>query len=449
MKEELNLFFYHDTRIEKLGGVYPVKLALYRPRFKKKKLFRIGLDLTEAEFEQGHLKNEPTRKADKITGKAKKELEEKLDRLKATESRAKEILAELHDFSFYEFENRFYNKAAKVGAYYYFEAAIQKMKSEGRVRTAETYTLALKKLKEFANLKKKKPLDELPFEDITSKFLFDFERWLATYYNHTESTIGIYIRPLRTVFNTAIADKNSSVKAELYPFGGKQYTPPSGQNVKKALTAYQLKQLFEAQPENKFQEKAKDFWFFSYLANGINFKDIAELKFGNINGNRLFFYRSKTKAKTKAAPVLIQAVLPEFALNVLKKYGKPEGKKEEFVFDIISPLHNPEEALRRLKGFTRFVNQHMKKLAEGYNKNLTLEHAKAKKEPPKEEELLPADISTYWARHSFTTQAIRKGASMELLQESLGHKNLATTQNYFAGFTSDVKDNLAKSLLEF
>lgn len=449
MKEEIRLSFYLDNRRKKAASLYPVKLRIYQPRTTKEKLCRIGLDMTEEEFGQGYLKNEPTRKADKLTGKAKKELEEKLDRLAATYTKAKEILADLNEFSFDEFESRFYNKAAQVGAYYYFEAAIQKMKSEGRIRTAETYMTALKKLKEFANLKKKKPLEELPFENITSKFLFDFEHWLATYYHHTESTIGIYIRPLRTVFNTAIADKNSNVKAELYPFGGKQYTPPTGQNVKKALTAHQLKKLFEAQPENKFQEKAKEFWFFSYLANGINFKDIAELKFGNIKGSRLFFYRAKTKAKTKAAPVLIQAILPEFALDVLKKYGKPEGKKDEYIFDILNPSLTPEQSVIRIKAFTRYVNQHMKKLAEAHNKKLTEEHTKAEKDPPHEEELLPVEISTYWARHSFTTQAIRKGASMELLQESLGHKNLATTQNYFAGFTSEVKETLAKSLLEF
>ena len=62
---------------------------------------------------------------------------------------------------------------------------------------------------------------------------------------------------------------------------------------------------------------------------------------------------------------------------------------------------------------------------------------------------LPEDLTTYWARHTFTTQAIRKGASMELLQESLGHTNIKTTQNYFAGFTTDVKKRLSESLLNF
>ena len=38
---------------------------------------------------------------------------------------------------------------------------------------------------------------------------------------------------------------------------------------------------------------------------------------------------------------------------------------------------------------------------------------------------------------------------MELVQESLGHKSIKTTQNYFAGFPTDVKKKLSESLLIF
>lgn len=449
MKEEIRLSFYLDNRRKKAEALYPVKLRIYQPRTTKEKLFRIGLDFTEEEFKQGYLKQKPELAKDQIKGKAKKELEEKLDQLTATYTKAKELLQDLKEFNFEEFEKRFYNKAAKVGAFFYFEETIQKMKFEGRVRTAESYQLALKNLKQFANLKRKKPLADLPFENITTKFLNQYESWLATEKNHSKSTIGIYIRPLRAVFNTAIADKNSGVKFDIYPFGGKNgYQPPTGQNIKKALSASQLKTLFELQPQNQYQQKAKDFWFFSYLANGMNFKDIAELKFENLHGHRLAFYRSKTKNKTKAAPVLIQALLPEKALEILNTYSKPQGKKEDFIFDILSPEDNPEKAVIKVKAFTRFVNQHIKKLAETHNQKVKAEAEKQNKKAA-EADLLPEEISTYWARHSFTTQAIRKGASMELLQESLGHKNLATTQNYWAGFATDVKENLAKSLLEF
>jgi site-specific recombinase XerD len=53
----------------------------------------------------------------------------------------------------------------------------------------------------------------------------------------------------------------------------------------------------------------------------------------------------------------------------------------------------------KVKNFTRFVNQHLKKLAKSLG--------------------ITEDISTYFARHSFATIAIRSGASMEFVSETL------------------------------
>jgi site-specific recombinase XerD len=44
---------------------------------------------------------------------------------------------------------------------------------------------------------------------------------------------------------------------------------------------------------------------------------------------------------------------------------------------------------------------------------------------------------------------VRKGASMEFIQESLGHKDLSTTQSYFAGFDDESKKEFSKSLMDF
>ncbi|WP_420401354.1 tyrosine-type recombinase/integrase [Flagellimonas sp.] len=302
------------------------------------------------------------------------------------------------------------------------------MEQEGRVRTAENYSLSYRRLKGYINLSRIKKLDDIPFEKISVGFLKKYEKYLVNE-GCSLATIGIYLRPLRAIFNLAINDPNSGLRESMYPFGKSQYQIPTGQNVKKALSPEQLKTLFESKPENDQQKKAKDFWFFSYLANGMNFKDIAELKYGNLSDNRISFYRAKTQRTTKSNPKLIQAMLPVFALNVIEEYGNKNSKSEDYIFPILSQSDSALQAANKVKDFTRFVNQHIKKLAM--------------------ENGITDEISTYWARHSFTTQAIRKGASMELLQESLGHKSLSTTQNYFAGFSNDVKQKLSESLLNF
>ncbi|MDT3404282.1 hypothetical protein [Mucilaginibacter terrae] len=55
---------------------------------------------------------------------------------------------------------------------------------------------------------------------------------------------------------------------------------------------------------------------------------------------------------------------------------------------------------------------------------------------------------TMEARHSFTTQVTRK-QGMEFAQEALGHTTLATTQNYWAGFQSETKKEMADMLMNF
>jgi integrase/recombinase XerD len=448
MKEQIRLSFYLDNRRKKATGFYPVKLRLYQPATTKEKLFRTGYDLNEPAFTQCLLGKDPDKGQKKLTRKEKEAFAETTIKIEAVRDKAKEILADMVSFDFAEFERKYFDKSSGRDMDYYFALKIEQLNNEGGARTADVYRLALARLKDYLNTTRKKPFERVPFDRVTPDILRGYEKYYLKK-GRSPASIGIYLRPVRTIFNMAIADKNSELKADQYPFGKHKYTPPTGHNVKKALSPAQLQLLFELEPENEYQKKAKAFWFFSYLANGMNFKDIAELKYKNLNGNRVAFYRSKTKSTTRSNPQLIQAILPEFAQRVIAEYGNPEQKNENYIFSIIEKSDTPAATVRKIKGFTRFVNQHVKKMAAAHNARLVAKHEKQKLDPPTPEQLIPEQISTYWARHSFTTQAIRKGATMELLQESLGHKNLATTQNYFAGFTTEVKENLANSLLEF
>ena len=85
------------------------------------------------------------------------------------------------------------------------------------------------------------------------------------------TSVGIYLRTLRVVFNNAIDDKD--ISNNIYPFGKKKYQIPTSKKVKKALNREQLKSLFNSKPKTKEQEEAKDFWFFSYMSYGMNLKD--------------------------------------------------------------------------------------------------------------------------------------------------------------------------------
>jgi site-specific recombinase XerD len=57
-------------------------------------------------------------------------------------------------------------------------------------------------------------------------------------------------------------------------------------------------------------------------------------------------------------------------------------------------------------------------------------------------------LSTYWARHSFATNAIIAGASMEFVSEALQHSSINTTRGYFAGFENDKKKEISTKLMD-
>ena len=428
MSKEYTLSFYFDCRRKKGKNNFPVKLRLYHPPSTKEKLFRTGYYFTEAEYNQAVKLN--TAKGEMKVSKARKE--EIVEILHVLRSKGNMILNELSEFSFEAFERRYYNKSAKLDICNYYEDYIKQLEQNKKIKTAEVYGLSLLRLKTYLEHLKKKLPTEIPFDLITPSFLEGYKNYY-TDLGRTNATIGIYLRPLRTIFNQAISDPNSGVKKSLYPFGkrtAKKFQIPSGYKKKKALTKEQLKILFEAKPANEYQKRAKAFWFFSYLANGMNIKDIALLTFSSVNGNELSFERAKTKTEQGTAKDEIKVVLPIFAKKVIKEYGNKKGKKDDYIFPILSKNDTPLEESNKIKNFNRYVGQHIKKLAIAND--------------------LPSDISSYWARHSFATFAINHGnASMELVQESLGHKSIKTTQNYFAGFTTDVKKKLSESLLNF
>jgi site-specific recombinase XerD len=59
----------------------------------------------------------------------------------------------------------------------------------------------------------------------------------------------------------------------------------------------------------------------------------------------------------------------------------------------------------------------------------------------------PDQITFYTARHSFATILKKKGHSVELISELLGHSDIKTTQIYLGSFDDATKDAAFEDLL--
>ena len=83
------------------------------------------------------------------------------------------------------------------------------------------------------------------------------------------------------------------------------------------------------------------------------------------------------------------------------------------------------------------------------NKTKYLTHSINKRMKEVGEKLGIGNISTYTARHSFATVLKRSGTNISYISESLGHSNLAITENYLASFERDERMKNAQLLTKF
>lgn len=402
---------YHDTRKPTQDGIYPVRILVY---YGTQRYFFTGIRLSEEDFANSYKSPKP--KGDRL-----KELKIELT---AIEAKANEVVDEIKVFTFEKFEKEmFTTRRSLTNIIDHYKTYIAELDKNEQTGTSSSYSCSINSIQEYINYGRKNPISVITFDMITPEFLNKYENWMIAQ-DKSRTTVGIYLRATRKIFNQAIEDR--IIDKEIYPF--KKYKIPTGKNIKKALEAPDLKKLFDADTKgNIYQEKAKAFWFFSYQCNGMNIRDISELKFKDLHGTYFSFLRHKTIRTTKEDPKPIIVPMTDYVIWVMEKYGNKKGKPNDYIFPVFE--HGMDAKTRHVvnQNFVRFINQHMKKLAN----NNGMEYK-----------------GTMEARHSFTTQVTRK-QGLEFAQESLGHTTFATTQNYWAGFQNDTKKEMADMLMNF
>lgn len=417
MKRDYEISLWLDPRRKLKSGKFPVKLRVYTQLpIKSQKLFATKFEFSEDEFS-----------ATWLTTKPRKKYKETRAEMQALVGRANEIAKQIQPFNIETFEKKIYRKAgAGIRLQYQFQQVIKELKKYERFGSASSYDLTEKAIREFSESRNTK-YENLTFYDITVKWLTDFEHYLTVQASKKRSltTVGIYARTLRAVYNRAINE--GEISKDFYPF--LKYEIPRTRKVKKALSKEELKQLFDAPTSTPWQEKAKDFFFLSFSCSGINLKDLAYLRYRDIQDDRLTFVRAKTRLTSKGNQKAITVYLNDFAKQVIQKYGNPDITPENFIFDIIRADQSAEVQRKKIIAFLSMLNQSLKHICKVNG--------------------LPETISFYTARHSYATTAIRSGVSMEFVSEALGHNNITTTQAYFAGFDDQSKKEFAETLMNF
>lgn len=341
--------------------------------------------------------------------------------LSLIENKAKEIIASMEDFSFKQFKSKFGIPGGELtNIIYFFERKIEEFKNNNQYVSSRQYVTAMRSLIKFSGTKR------IDFRDLTANELKLYEKWFVDR-GLSISMARFCIIPIRTIFN--IAHREGVISKDLYPFGKGLYQIPNGQNVKKALKLNEIEKIYNYKcKDNPHREKCKDLWIFSYLMNGANINDIVRLKYKNIDNDFITFIRHKTLT-TCNTPKPISVPYSNDLKRIIKKWGNKDCSPDNFIFPFIKDQMTEKNIRSRLDALIGKINIEMKEIVKdvGINKKVT----------------------TYTARHSFSTVLKRSGVSTEFIGESLGHTSLKTTELYLDSFEDDMKKDIAKHLTAF
>ena len=290
---------------------------------------------------------------------------------------------------------------ASVKFYEFTQSEIEKLKKGKYLSNAVIYQTAMNAVMDFKE-------SDFAFEDLNHSMLTDLETHFRAK-GHKVNTISNYMRTIRAIYNRAI--KAGVVDREIYPF--RDYSIKYEDPAKRAISQEDIKKIKNAKiPRNTPVWHARNLFMFSFYTMGMNWIDMAMLKVANIENGRINYKRAKTGKDYTVG-------ITKSAQRILNYYLK--GKEPaDYVFDIVTRDHDPQLLRRDIQYHMKAVNKNLKALA----KNLKIK----------------GNITTYVARHTWATLALRGNVKIGVISEGLGHRDIKTTQTYLAKFGSEELD---------
>lgn len=241
------------------------------------------------------------------------------------------------------------------------------------------------------------------FEDIDLKWLTGFEAFCAK--TASKNARNIHLRNIRAVFNNAIDYEITTA----YPFRRFKIRPEETR--KRSMQVEELRKLFDY-PVEPYAEIYRDMFKLIFMLCGINTVDLWGLKSITKDG-RIEYKRAKT------GRLYSIKVEPE-AMEIIEKYRGEKGLLciADRWSDHRNFRHQLNKALQRIGQVER--------KGRGGKKIITSEFE---------------DVSSYWARHTWSTIAADLNVPDAVISSALGHAaENATTAIYIRRNQKKVDD---------
>jgi len=287
----------------------------------------------------------------------------------------------------------------------FMESMIIKLKQNGKIRTAETYTSTLNSFKKF------RKDEDLMLDCLNSEIMETYEAWLQQR-GISPNTISFYTRILRAAYNRAVEE---DIIENRNPF--RHVYTGVDKTVKRALPLQVIRKIkaldLSLTPELDF---ARDMFIMSFMLRGMSFIDMAYLRKTDLANGYITYRRRKTG----------QQLIIEWTKEMQTLLDKYPENSSDYLLPIIRNTGVNERSTYRNVGYN--INHNLKRVAEkaGVNISLTL----------------------YVARHSWASAAKAKGIPLSVISEGMGHDSEATTQIYLASLDSSVVDKANSIILK-
>ena len=297
-----------------------------------------------------------------------------------------------------------------------FKTEIERLESLGKINSATKHKYALQVLNGY------KPTT-MALEAVDLDYLKGLELYLRQRGNK-DNSIATRFAIFKAIYNKAVKEGKVTVKQN--PFTLFQVGSLWAKTRKRAIDKDDIQRLIDLEiveeHTTEYRCLAKDLFLFSYFTAGMNFGDIARLRYKDIVKGRVNYSRHKTQK-------LLSFQLVPNAMRIIEKYSKANHSQEDYIFPILNRHEHttPQQIFNRLHKVLRKVNRELKVLGEMIG--------------------LEMPLTTYVARHTFATVLKRSGVSVALISESLGHSDLSTTQIYLDSFENSQIDAAMAHLL--
>lgn len=274
---------------------------------------------------------------------------------------------------------------------------IQKYLDKGSISTYDKSRSTMWKLEQYIGNR------NLYLQDIDANFLARYESYLRAVKGNSTNTIHTNLKFFRNLFNEAY--RRGLIEHSDIPFN--KYILKQEKTQRNFLTQEELNTL-ENLDLKQFPKQAihRDMFIFAAYTGGIRISDMLLLKWNNFNGSHIHISIKKTGTQ-------LSIKLPQKALDILRSYKPDKTNPDNFIFPVLHAdldVSDPVAVDRAISVGSVLVNKSLNSLTKkaGITKH----------------------ISFHISRHTWATQALRKGISIDKVSKLMGHANIRETQIY-------------------